>query len=568
MDVTLGQLLDKKYRIVRLLGEGGMGAVYEGENVRIRHRVAIKVLHAGIAMNGEAVGRFEREAQAAGQIGSEHIVEVYDLGELPGGARYMVMEYLDGENLSNRIARLGRIAPEDLGPIMVQLLEGLAAAHDAKIVHRDLKPENIFLQRSRSGKDFVKIVDFGISKFNVLGSDSPMSMTRTGTIMGTPFYMSPEQAKGVRNSDHRSDLYSAGVVLFECATGEVPFRGETFNELMFKIALEAPPDPEALVPGLDPHFATIIRTGMAREPAQRYQSASDFAQAILQWMRSVGRSTEANAFLGTGGPASWTATDASRVPRPGFQSDGVGATTPAPRGPLASGAAIGTTTPAPRDPLASGPAIGTATPGPRDLHASGAAAPSVGVGTGPSFGAATPSFTTPSPTTTPTPATTSSSTTNAGSLNVVAATPTPAAKRSQGGVLALLGAAALVVVVGGLFLAIKLLKAKPSVEMQTTATTAAAAAQAPATPAPPPTAEPPGAAAATNTANALPLLTAAPVASNTAATANSPAAGPGPVTTATGRHSSSHRAGDSGPAAAESAGTTTQVKGRTVRTDL
>ncbi|HEY2515311.1 MAG TPA: serine/threonine-protein kinase [Polyangiaceae bacterium] len=275
--------------MVRLLGEGGMGAVYEGENVRIGHRVAIKVLHAEIATRGDVLERFEREAQAAGKIGSEHIVEVYDLGELPDGARYMVMEYLEGENLSARVHAHGRMPVAAIAPILMQLLEGLGAAHAAGIIHRDLKPDNIFLVREKkTGADFVKIVDFGVSKFNKSSPESVMSMTRTGAVIGTPYYMSPEQAKGSKHTDHRSDLYSVGVVLFECATGQVPFQADTFNELMFKIVLEPPPDPEQLVKGLDPRFAAIIRKAMAREPDARYQNAAEFQQALAAWMHDVG----------------------------------------------------------------------------------------------------------------------------------------------------------------------------------------------------------------------------------------------------------------------------------------
>jgi serine/threonine-protein kinase len=289
MHVTVGQLIDSKYRIVRLLGEGGMGAVYEGQNVRIGHRVAIKVLHAELATRGDVLERFEREAQAAGKIGSEHIVEVYDLGELPGGARYMVMEFLDGENLSSRVQSSGRMSPEAIAPLLLQLLEGLGAAHAAGIIHRDLKPDNIFLVRDKkTGKDFVKIVDFGVSKFSQTSPDSVMSMTRTGAVIGTPYYMSPEQAKGSKHTDHRSDLYSVGVVLFECATGQVPFQADTFNELMFKIVLEPPPDPEALVQGLDPRFAAIIKKAMAREPDARYPNAAAFQQAVADWMTAAG----------------------------------------------------------------------------------------------------------------------------------------------------------------------------------------------------------------------------------------------------------------------------------------
>ncbi len=287
MDVEIGQLLDKKYKIVRLLGEGGMGAVYEGENVRIHHRVAIKVLHPNVATDTGAQERFEREAQAAGRIGSEHICEVFDLGELPSGARYMVMEFLAGESLSARVTKLGRIPAAQMGPLMLQLLDGLGAAHAAGIIHRDLKPDNVFLQRAKNGSDFVKIVDFGVSKFNHLSGGSGMSMTRTGAVVGTPYYMSPEQVRGAKLVDHRSDLYSVGVVVFECITGVLPFEAETFNELMFKIALEPPRDPEQLVPGLDPRFAAIVRKSMAREPDGRYASAQEFAQATMDWMQAA-----------------------------------------------------------------------------------------------------------------------------------------------------------------------------------------------------------------------------------------------------------------------------------------
>jgi serine/threonine-protein kinase len=288
MDVEIGQLLDNKYKIVRLLGEGGMGAVYEGENVRIHHRVAIKVMHANVEADNGARERFEREAQAAGRIGSEHICEVYDLGELPNGARYMVMEFLAGETLSTRVLKLGRIPPNVMAPLLLQLLDGLEAAHSAGIIHRDLKPDNVFLQRTKSGGDFVKIVDFGVSKFNALSGGSAMSMTRTGAVVGTPYYMSPEQVRGAKLVDHRSDLYSVGVVLFESITGALPFQAETFNELMFKIALEAPADPEQLVPGLDPRFAAIIRKAMARDAPQRFDTAQQFAAAVVEWMQFAG----------------------------------------------------------------------------------------------------------------------------------------------------------------------------------------------------------------------------------------------------------------------------------------
>ena len=328
--LSTGDILDGKYRIVRLIGEGGMGAVYEGENTRIHRRVAIKVLHSGVAEQAEAVQRFEREAQAAGRIGSEHIVEVLDLGALPDGDRYLVMEFMDGDGLGTRIKDRGRLTPAELCPIAHQLMDGLAAAHGAGIIHRDLKPDNVFLLRMRGGQaDFVKLLDFGISKFNQLSGDSGFSMTRTGAVMGTPYYMAPEQAKGSREMDHRVDLYAAGVILYEALTGHVPFSADTFNELLFKIVLEEPKPLAQVDPTIDPGFAAIVTKAMARDPAHRFQTAGEFQQALGAWASGQG-ATLANALrlpapplgasgmrppsaptLGTGTPGTWSQTGAN-----------------------------------------------------------------------------------------------------------------------------------------------------------------------------------------------------------------------------------------------------------------
>lgn len=286
MALTTGEIIEGKYRIVRLIGEGGMGAVYEGENTRIHRRVAIKVLHQGVAENQEAVQRFEREAQAAGRIGNDHILEVLDLGELSNGERFMVMEYLDGEPLSERIRRVGKMRPAEITPLIIQVLEGLKAAHGAGIVHRDLKPDNVFVLKEKAGQhDFVKLIDFGISKFLPLGGNE-MKMTRTGTVMGTPYYMSPEQASGSREADHRSDLYAVGVILYEAVVGRVPFDAPTFNQLLFQIVLSDPPPPQQLVPDLDTGFANLIAKAMARDVAHRFQSAVDFSNALLAWLKT------------------------------------------------------------------------------------------------------------------------------------------------------------------------------------------------------------------------------------------------------------------------------------------
>lgn len=287
MSLSVGELIDGKYEIKRLLGEGGMGAVYEGENVLIHRKVAIKVLHSGVASNQEAVTRFEREAQAAGRIGSDHIVEVLDLGTLDGGDRYMVMEFLKGESLSDRIAARGKLSAAEICDVGLQLLEGLQAAHEANIIHRDLKPDNVFLLSQGKGRqDFVKILDFGISKFSALGQD--FSMTRTGSVMGTPYYMAPEQARGAKNLDARLDVYAAGVILYQAATGRVPFDGETFNELLIKIVTEDTPPVSAAAPELDAGLASIIDKARQRDPAHRFQSAREFREALQSWLDTSG----------------------------------------------------------------------------------------------------------------------------------------------------------------------------------------------------------------------------------------------------------------------------------------
>jgi serine/threonine-protein kinase len=278
MGSLLGQTLDGKYRIVRSLGEGGMGTVYEGEHVLIRRRVAIKVLHAELAANLQIVARFEREAQVAGRVGNDHILEILDLGRLPGGDRYMVMEYLDGETLGDRLARVRRISPGELLPLVDQVLDGLAAAHDAGIVHRDLKPDNVFILPAKPGRsEFVKIIDFGISKFRDTGQG--MGLTAAGTLMGTPYYMSPEQASGAP-VDHRADLYAMGVILFECLSGTVPFRAQTFNELIFEIVMSETPPLSVRCRNIDPALEAIVRKAMAREVTDRFQSARELAEAL------------------------------------------------------------------------------------------------------------------------------------------------------------------------------------------------------------------------------------------------------------------------------------------------
>jgi serine/threonine-protein kinase len=283
----VGDLLDGKYRIVRVIGEGGWGVVYEGENVRTLKRVAIKVLRSHADVTADIRARFEREAQAGGRIGSDHIVEVFDLGVLSDGTHFMVMELLQGEDLARRLRSVGPLPPVVAAKLVIQVLDGLTAAHAAGVLHRDLKPENLFLVRTRSGEDFVKILDFGVSKFSAPGDPSA---TRTGAVLGSPFYMAPEQARGLKHIDGRTDLYSVGALFFESVTGRVPFDGENFNDLMFKIALSPRPNPLHFQPNLDPVLVAIIVKSIAADPRERFGTADEFAAALIHWVASQGAS--------------------------------------------------------------------------------------------------------------------------------------------------------------------------------------------------------------------------------------------------------------------------------------
>ena len=281
----VGDLVDGKYRIIRVIGEGGWGIVFEGENVRTLKRVAIKILRPHATLSADIMARFEREAQAAGRIGSEHIVEVFDLGTLPDNTHYMVMELLHGEDLATRLATTTKLDPIIAVKIVVQLLEGLACAHNAGILHRDLKPENLYLVPTRSGHEFVKILDFGISKFT---QNTTFNATLTGAVLGSPCYMAPEQARGLKQLDGRTDLYAVGTVLFECVTGRVPFQGDNFNDLMFNIVLAPRPNPTDFCPELDPGLAAIIVKAISVEPAARFSSSEEFRDKLIEWLTSRG----------------------------------------------------------------------------------------------------------------------------------------------------------------------------------------------------------------------------------------------------------------------------------------
>jgi serine/threonine protein kinase len=264
----VGQVLADRYRVVRLIGEGGMGQVYEAQHVNINKRFAIKLLRPEIVSNPEAVARFRQEAWSASSIGHDNIIEIEDFATLPSGAVYLAMEFLSGQSLAERMRGEPKLTFAESLEICLQVGSGLGAAHEKSIVHRDMKPENIFLAQ-KHGRVVAKILDFGIAK--VSGADGNKSLTRTGTIFGTPHYMSPEQALG-RPLDHRSDIYSVGVIMYELFTGRVPFEAESFMGILTKHITTAPIPPRQLSPALSADVELVILRAMAKEPDERYQT--------------------------------------------------------------------------------------------------------------------------------------------------------------------------------------------------------------------------------------------------------------------------------------------------------
>src|SRR4051812_24301194 len=226
-------MLDDKYRIERLLATGGMGAVYVGTHVGLRKRVAIKILNPHLN-SASMIERFHREAITASQIGHEGIAQVTDLGTSSDGEPFLVMEYLEGESLASRLRASGPLPIEDACELGCSILSPLSAAHRAGIVHRDLKPDNVYLVRQSRG-EMVKLLDFGISR--TTGHDAEFRLTTTGLVLGTPYYMSPEQARGDSVITPAADLYAFGVMLYEMLVGSVPIQAENYNQLMYRVMI-------------------------------------------------------------------------------------------------------------------------------------------------------------------------------------------------------------------------------------------------------------------------------------------------------------------------------------------
>ncbi len=278
----VGKVLGGLYRVEALVGEGGMGAVYAATHVHLKKRFALKVLAESAAVDRRAIERFLQEAQAASGIDNPHIIDVINFDRTADGRVFLVMELLEGQSLAQRLES-GPVPPLEALALMKQLCDALTAAHEAGIVHRDLKPENVFLI-DRDGKDFVKVLDFGISKVERAEAEA-VRLTKTGQLVGTPLYMSPEQARGDDAIDHRADVYALGILLYEMLVGRPPFEGQNYFQLLWKHGNVVPEAPRASVDGPVPWPESLdaaILQALEKQPSNRYESVGAFAAALAQ----------------------------------------------------------------------------------------------------------------------------------------------------------------------------------------------------------------------------------------------------------------------------------------------
>lgn len=280
-DDLCGVVLGDRYRLLRILGQGGMGYVYLAQHVAIDKAVAVKVLGSRWAKQPEFRDRFLVEAKATSKLRHENVIEVHDFGVTPNDSVFMAMELLRGEALSDLVAREGALAWPRAKGIALQVCRALHFAHELGVLHRDVKPENCFRMKRGANRDFIKLLDFGLAKIFGDENDPNSSLTRAGAVFGTPEYMSPEQARG-RPVDVRTDVYSAGVLIYELVTGQVPFSGETFLDVLTKQCTEAPTPPSVMAPhtSIPREVEAVILRALSKDVASRYQTMRELAEAI------------------------------------------------------------------------------------------------------------------------------------------------------------------------------------------------------------------------------------------------------------------------------------------------
>jgi serine/threonine-protein kinase len=330
MPVAVGEVLAGKYKVEDVLGVGGMGVVVAARHLQLEQKVALKFLRPEAMQSKEAVERFLREARNAVRLRSEHVAKVQDVGTLDSGAPYMVMEFLEGADLSRVVHATGSITIEEAVYFVLQTCEAIAEAHSLGIIHRDLKPQNLFVTRRVDGKPLVKVLDFGISKS--IDTQSGLSLTRTSSIMGSPLYMSPEQMRSSKNVDQRSDIWALGVILYELLTGHVPFEAESVPELCLKVVQDQPESPKATRPEIPEGLSAVVLKCLEKTASNRFSNVAELAAALEPYsdvargsseriastlnlpsrppMVSIGSiSSTSNPKIGTGGTA-WGTTQA------------------------------------------------------------------------------------------------------------------------------------------------------------------------------------------------------------------------------------------------------------------
>ncbi len=295
-DPLVGRTLGSGYLLQELVGLGGMGRVYRAEQVALGRTVAVKVVHPHLLSDPRSVQRFYQEARAASTINHPNSVGVIDFGHTDDGILYLVMEFVEGKDLADLLSEQGALPPERAASILMSVLDALAEAHALGVIHRDLKPENIILRRHRSGRDFVKVVDFGLAM--VVRNEDASGITQPGAVCGTPDYMAPEQARG-QEVDARADLYAVGVLLFEMLTGKLPYEDGSPTAVVLRHLHDPVPDPLQVAPerGIPPALAAVARKAMAKAPPERFQSAEQMREALCEAMASIARGKVSGAFV-------------------------------------------------------------------------------------------------------------------------------------------------------------------------------------------------------------------------------------------------------------------------------
>ncbi len=294
MPEVIGTTLSGRYLVTRKIGQGGMGAVYEATHTIINKRVAVKVLLEKYAQREALVKRLKQEAQLASSVDNEHIISVTDFGTTEDGRTFVVMEYLEGESLAECLSRETTLSEQRILRLVSQAASALSAAHAKGIVHRDIKPENLFILQ-RKEHDFVKVVDFGISKsLRASGEEEEQTtrLTQTGMVLGTPLYMSPEQARGDDELDHRVDVYALGVIMYEASTGRVPFIGNNYLSVISQVLNEEPKPLRGLRPELSEEFEAVVLKAMSKDVSDRYASANDMLADVNLLLEDPTHSTE------------------------------------------------------------------------------------------------------------------------------------------------------------------------------------------------------------------------------------------------------------------------------------